>query len=115
MLGDISAERDWGHAKDYVYGMWLSLNAKEPSDYIFCTGVLHSIEEVLDIAFSTLDLEWKKYVQTDESMFRPIEPVHLVGNFSKAKKELGWQPTISFDALIKEMVLSDFNLLKVNN
>lgn len=113
-LGNIDARRDWGHARDYVRGMWLSLQHKQPEDYIFSTGKLHSVRDVIELAFEFLDLNWRSFIEEDPKMLRSVEPSGLLGDSSKAKALLGWEPEISFEALIREMTLSDLQLLKSN-
>jgi GDPmannose 4,6-dehydratase len=105
LLGDISMQRDWGDARDYVRGMWLSLRHDTPDDYVFATGCLHSVSDVLDIAFSAVSLDWRRYVRCDKRFLRPAEPVRLVGDASKARTVLFWEPTSSFADLIREMTL----------
>jgi GDPmannose 4,6-dehydratase len=102
-LGDTSAARDWSDARDVVRGMWQSLQADAPNDYIFASGELHTVQEVIEIAFETVGLEWREYVKTDESFFRDCEPCRLVGDASKARTLLDWEPQNSFRKLIVEM------------
>ena len=102
-LGDTSAARDWSDARDVVRGMWQSLQADAPNDYIFASGKLHTVQEVIEIAFETVGLEWQEYVKTDESFFRDCEPCRLVGDASKARTLLDWEPQNSFRKLIVEM------------
>jgi GDPmannose 4,6-dehydratase len=111
LLGDTSARRDWGHAQDYVRGMWLALQHKDPEDFVFATGQLHSVQEVVEHAFATVDLDWEKYVRQDARFMRPAEPQRLVGNPAKAKKLLGWEPVTSFSELISEMTRADLEAL----
>ncbi len=106
-LGNLNAFRDWGFAGDYVEGMWLMMQHKEPSDWVLATGQSHSVEEFTKKAFEILDLDWKAYVETDEKHKRPNEVKHLLGDSSKAKKELNWEPKTSFEDLISMMVESD--------
>ncbi|MBK5970621.1 MULTISPECIES: GDP-mannose 4,6-dehydratase [Thiorhodovibrio] len=113
-LGDTSAQRDWGHARDYVRGMWLSLQNYTADDYIFSTGILHSVQDVLEIAFSSVGLSWQDHVINDPQFLRPSEPVSLVGDPTKAKQVLGWSPEISFNDLIGEMTIAEFARLKEN-
>ena len=114
-LGNLEAKRDWGYAKDYVRAMWLMLQQKEPSDYVIATGKEHSVKELVEIAFGHLGLKWKDYVVTDPALLRPAEVDHLVGDHSKAKKELGWEPQVSFQELIEMMVEADLDRLKQSN
>ena len=114
-LGNLDAKRDWGYAKDYVRAMWLMLQQKEPSDYVIATGKEHSVQELVEIAFGRLGLKWKDYVVIDSAFLRPAEVDHLVGDYSKAKKELGWEPQISFQELTEMMVEADMEKLKRNS
>lgn len=111
-LGNITAVRDWGYAPEYVDAIWRMLNHDVPDDYVISSGVLHSVEEFLDIAFSVVSLNYKDYVRIDEQYFRPPEQVPLVGDNTKARKILGWQPQKKFEDIVKEMVLSDIEILK---
>jgi GDPmannose 4,6-dehydratase len=106
-LGNLDAQRDWGFAGDYVEAMWLMLQQDRPDDYVIATGESHSVREVLDIAFGTLGLDWKKYVETDPRYLRPTEVDHLRGDASKASAKLGWKPRVRFRELIEMMVRSD--------
>jgi GDPmannose 4,6-dehydratase len=110
-LGDTSARRDWGHARDYVRGMWLALGHETPDDYVFATGRLHSVQDVLETAFASVDLDWTSYVETDPHLLRPAEPLQLVGDASKARAVLGWLPEIAFTDLIREMTLAELRAL----
>ena len=108
-LGNIKSKRDWGHAKDYVKAFWLMLQQKEPDDYVIATGKQHSIEDVLDIAFGHVGIDWRKgnYVRISEKYFRPADVTTLLGDATKAREKLGWVPEYTFEDLIKEMVESD--------
>ena len=106
-LGNLKAKRDWGFAGDYVEAMWLMLQQDKPDDYVVATGESHSVEECLDVSFGALGLDWKKYVEIDPRYFRPTEVDHLHGDPSKAKRVLGWNPKVSFKALIEMMVKAD--------
>jgi GDPmannose 4,6-dehydratase len=110
-LGNLDAERDWGYAKDYVEAMWLMLQRDTPSDYVVATGVAHSVRECLAIAFDQAGVEIEGRVVTDPSLQRPAEVDHLIGDFSKARRELGWEPRTSFEELIRLMVDADYELL----
>lgn len=110
-LGDTSAQRDWGHARDYVRGMWLALRHETPDDYLFATGKLHSVQNVLEQAFAAVDLDWQAYVEIDPQFLRPAEPLHLVGDAAKARAALGWEPETSFTELIREMTLAELREL----
>jgi GDPmannose 4,6-dehydratase len=108
VLGNIDAKRDWGHAKDYVRGMWMMLQQDEPGDYVVSTGIQHSITDLLNIGFNHVGIvDWKKHIESDPRFKRPAELHSLCGNSSKAKKILGWQPKTNFETLIKEMVDAD--------
>ena len=111
-LGNIEAKRDWGHAKDYVKGMWMMLQTKKPEDFILCTGKQHSVKEFARLAFAEVGLDYKKYIKIDKKLKRPAEVNTLLGSYSKAKKKLGWKPTVTFKQLVKEMVLSDLEFVK---
>jgi GDPmannose 4,6-dehydratase len=102
-LGDLSALRDWGDARDFVRGMWLSLQPDTAEDYLFSTGKLHSVQDVVEIAFAAMDLDWKQHVKLDESLVRSTEPTRLVGDSTKAQSRLGWEPHTDFRSLIIEM------------
>ena len=102
-LGSLAARRDWGHARDYVEGMWMALQHSQPDTFIFATGKLHSVEDVVATAFKTVGLNWRDFVKQDPRFMRKGEPMHLVGDASKAKRVLGWAPKISFEELIAEM------------
>jgi len=107
LLGNLDAKRDWGHARDYVEAMWLMLQQNKPDDYVIATGEMHSIRDLLDVAFGHLDLNWHDYVGIDPKYYRPTEVDLLQGDASKAKRVLGWEPKIRFKELIEEMVDSD--------
>lgn len=111
-LGDLDVRRDWGHAADYVRAMWLMLQAPQPDDYVIATGVSHSLRELLDVAFHRAGIpEWEPYVRQDRSLFRPAEVSKLVGDASKARQELGWAPTISFEQTVQEMVDAELSAI----
>ncbi len=124
-LGYLDAKRDWGHAEDFVYGMWLMLQQEKPDDYVLATGETHTVKEMINVAAKTLDIDlvWegeglnekgidkktgKTIIEIDPRYFRPAEVDILLGDYSKAKKELGWEPKIKFNELIERMVKSDF-------
>jgi GDPmannose 4,6-dehydratase len=113
-LGNLQARRDWGYAGDYVQAMWLMLQQDEPDDYVVATGVTHSVQELCEVAFGYLDLDWRKYVVSDPQFFRPAEVDLLVGDSSKAHAKLGWEPSISFEKLIRLMVDADMQALQTN-
>lgn len=110
-LGNLDSFRDWGFAGDYVYAMWLMLQQQNPSDYVLATGELHSVREFCDLAFKALGLDYREYVLEDKSYFRPTESTPLVGDISKARSELKWQPQINFKSLIEMMVAEDLKTL----
>lgn len=111
-LGNLDAERDWGFAGDYVKAMWLMLQQNSPEDYVIATGKTHSVQRLVEVAFDTVDLNWKDYVYQDERFMRPAEVDQLVGDCSKAGEQLGWEPQVSFEELIQMMVEADIKLLK---
>ncbi|MGB2661624.1 MAG: GDP-mannose 4,6-dehydratase, partial [Candidatus Omnitrophota bacterium] len=113
-LGNLKAKRDWGHAAEYVKGMHLMLNQPQPDDFVFATGETHSVQEFVEAAFAELDLDYKDHVEIKEELYRPAEVDLLVGDASKAKKELGWEPKITFKELVKDMVRSDYEFFKGN-
>jgi len=106
-LGNLDAKRDWGFAKDYVEAIWLMMQQDKADDYVIATGETHSVREFLDEAFGYVGLDWKKYVEIDQRYFRPTEVDLLVGDPAKAKKHLGWKPTLSFRELARLMVRED--------
>lgn len=110
-LGNLDAKRDWGYAEDYIKAMWLMLQQQDPEDYVIATGKPHSVKEFVEIAFSYVGLKWTNYVEVDKKLYRPAEIFELKGDYSKAKKKLGWEPTVSFEELIKKMVDTDMNFL----
>lgn len=109
-LGNLDAKRDWGYAKDYVEAMWLMMQADAPGDYVVATGELHSVREFLDETFALLNLDWHDYVETDQRYLRPAEVDLLLGDASKAQRELGWTPKVKFKQLVKIMVDHDLDL-----
>ena len=111
-LGNMDARRDWGHAKDYVHAMYLMLQQPVPDDFVVATGESHSVAEFCELAFAEVDLDYCKYVVVDERFLRPAEVDQLVGDSSKARGILGWQPKYTFATLIKEMVHSDLEALE---
>jgi GDPmannose 4,6-dehydratase len=111
MLGNLDAERDWGYAKDYVEAMWLMLQPDDPEDYVIATGIAHSVRDCLEIAFDQAGLEIDARVGIDESLQRPAEIDHLIGDYSKAKRQLGWEPRTNFEQLIRLMVDADYRQL----
>lgn len=128
-LGNLDSKRDWGHAKDYVEVMWLMLQQKQPEDFVVATGEYHSVREFVEASFSIIDrkIEWKGEglkevgieagtdivrVKINPKYFRPTEVDLLLGDSSKAQKELGWKPKVTFLELVKDMVLSDIQLMR---
>ena len=110
-LGNLDSQRDWGFAGDYVQAMWLMMQQDEPDNFVISTGKTHSIRDFLDIAFAHVDLEWGDYVKQDDRYMRPAEVDQLIGDSSKAKKILGWEPTVDFKSLVTMMVDADMKLL----
>ena len=106
-LGNLDAQRDWGFSGDYVYAMWLMLQQDRPDDYVISTGISHSVKELVQIAFERVGLDWEKHVELDPAFLRPAEVDHLLGDCSKAKKELGWEPKVDFRGLVEMMVDAD--------
>ncbi len=106
-LGDLRATRDWAHARDVVEAMWLMLQQHQGGDYVVCTGVSRSVQELVDAAFAVVDLDPEPYVVVDPAFVRPPDPVPLVGDPSKAMSELGWKPRTSFEDMVREMVEAD--------
>jgi GDPmannose 4,6-dehydratase len=106
-LGNLDARRDWGYAGDYVKAMWLMLQQEDPEDFVIATGEVRSIREFCQVAFGYVDLDWEEYVVVDEKFFRPAEVNLLLGDSSKAKEKLGWEPEVSFEEVVKMMVDSD--------
>lgn len=106
-LGNLNAKRDWGYAPEYVEAMWQILQQDRPDDYVIATGESHSVREFLDEAFGHVNLDWKQYVETDPRYLRPTDVDLLVGDASKAKKELGWEPKVHFKELVRIMVEAD--------
>jgi len=111
-LGNLEAKRDWGYAKEFVEAMWLMLQQDQPDDYVIATGETHSVREFLELAFGHAGLHWKKHVEIDARYHRPAEVDLLLGDYSKAKKKLGWEPKTRFEDLVKLMVDGDIQLLK---
>lgn len=111
VMGDLSARRDWGYAPDFVRGMWLTLQHPEPGDYVFATGELRSVEDLVAAAFGRVGLDWRDHVRQDRSFFRPQDCHHLVGNPAKARRVLGWVGTKGFEAMIAEMVDAELRTL----
>jgi GDPmannose 4,6-dehydratase len=113
-LGNLNARRDWGYAKEYVEAMWLMLQQDEPDDYVIATGETHSVEEFLTEAFSHVGLDWHNYVEIDPKYMRPAEVDVLIGDASKAKQKLGWEPKVTFKELVHLMVDADVSTVTRN-
>lgn len=111
-LGNLDAQRDWGFAGDYVQAMWMMLQQDAPNDYVIATGETHSVQRLCELAFNSVDLDWQDHVVQDERFMRPAEVDLLVGDASKAKRDLGWEPTVSFEELVTMMVDADLERLK---
>jgi len=111
-LGNLDARRDWGYAGDYVRAMWLMMQVDRPDDYVIATGVTHSVRDFLDEAFGYLDLDWTKYVEIDPRYYRPSEVDLLQGDASKARRELGWEPQVSFKQMVQLMVDHDWKIAR---
>jgi GDPmannose 4,6-dehydratase len=114
-LGNLDARRDWGYAGDYVRAMWLMVQQEKPADYVIATGVTYSVQEFLEMAFGHVNLEWREYVVQDPRFMRPAEVDLLVGDASKAGRELGWEPTVTFPELVRMMVDEDVKMLQDGN
>ena len=112
LLGNLEAERDWGFAGEYVEAMWQMLQQDAPDDYVIATGVAHSVADLVRNAFQCVNLDWQEFVRVDNSLLRPAEVDHLVGDSSKALKQFGWRPKISFPELIAMMVDHDIHRLR---
>jgi GDPmannose 4,6-dehydratase len=106
-LGNLDAKRDWGFAGDYVQAMWLMLQQEQPDDYVIATGISHSVRDLVDVAFAHVGLDWREHVALDPKLIRPAEVEHLIGDSSKARTQLGWNPSVDFPALVKMMVDAD--------
>ena len=111
-LGNLDAERDWGYAKDYVEAMWRMLRRDEPDDFVIATGEAHSVRECVEIAFDHAGVDVESHVVVDPAFLRPAEVDHLIGDASKARRLLGWQPSTSFEALVRLMVDADHAVLQ---
>jgi GDPmannose 4,6-dehydratase len=111
-LGNLEAKRDWGYAREYVEAMWLMLQQDKPDDYVIATGETHSVREFLNLAFGHAGLDWAKHVEIDPRYFRPAEVDLLIGDYNKARRQLGWEPKTKFADLVKLMVDADIQLLK---
>jgi GDPmannose 4,6-dehydratase len=114
-LGNLEARRDWGHAREYVRAMWAMLQQDHPTDYVIATGEQHSVRDLADVAFSYLGLNYRDHVVVDEQFLRPADVETLLGDATKAKRELGWTCKVSFKELIEEMVEADLRLLRASH
>lgn len=112
-LGNLEAQRDWGHAREYVRAMWLMLRQPEPDDYVVATGATHSVREFAELAFSQVGRDYRDYIVTDPTLFRPAEVNILRGDCAKARTRLGWTASVTFEALVREMVEADCRALGV--
>ncbi len=110
-MGNLDAKRDWGYAKDYVKAMWLMLQQEQPDDYVIATGETHSVREFIELAFGYVNLNWQDYVEFDARYLRPAEVDLLIGDSSKARKKLGWTPSVTFEQLVALMVEADLQAL----
>jgi GDPmannose 4,6-dehydratase len=108
-LGKLEPQRDWGYAPEYVESMWLMLQQDEPDDFVIATNEMHSVQEFVEAAFKVADLDWQEYVKLDKRFFRPLDVNVLKGDYTKAKKKLGWRPKVKFDKLVEIMVKSDLD------
>ena len=113
-LGNLDACRDWGFAGDYVRAMWMMLQQDQADDYVIATGVSHSVRQLVEAAFGHVGLDWQKYVRVDPAFLRPAEVDHLIGDASKAKRVLGWEPSVSFHGLVSMMVDADIATLSAS-
>ena len=111
-LGNLEAQRDWGFAGDYVRAMWLMLQQETPADFVIATGRTHTVQRLCEIAFEAAGLDWRQHVTIDQRFFRPAEVDLLVGDAEKARAELGWQPEVSFEQMIRDMVAADTDLIR---
>jgi GDPmannose 4,6-dehydratase len=111
-MGNIDAKRDWGYARDYVQAMWMMLQQSTAEDFVIATGKTHSVQELLEIAFSAVNLDWRQYVEIDPKLIRPAEVDLLCGDASKARRKLGWEPAVDFRSLIEMMVAADMKVVQ---
>ncbi|MCB1215680.1 MAG: GDP-mannose 4,6-dehydratase, partial [Deltaproteobacteria bacterium] len=112
-LGNLEAKRDWGFAGDYVEAMWLMLQQEKPDDYVIATGQTHSVRDFVKLAFDAVDLNYEDFVKVDPKFYRPAEVDLLLGDASKAKKNLAWEPKLSFENLVYKMVEADLARLEL--
>lgn len=113
-MGNLESERDWGYAGDYVRAMWMMLQDEKPDTYVVATGTTHPVRELCDVAFAHVGLDYRDYVVQDPAFMRPAEVDQLIGDASKAKAVLGWEPTVSFEGLVRMMVDADLDMLQRN-
>ena len=111
-MGNLEAKRDWGFAGDYIHAMWLILQQPKAEDFVIATGETHSVQELVEVAFSTAGLDWRKYVEIDPKLIRPAEVDFLCGDAAKARQKLGWKPTVTFHQLVEMMVAADLKLIQ---
>jgi GDPmannose 4,6-dehydratase len=111
-LGNLEAQRDWGFAGDYVQAMWLMLQQDQPEDYVISTGRTHTVEKLCEVAFASVGLDWRDHVVQDERYYRPAEVDLLVGDAEKARGQLGWKPSVTFEEMIQRMVEADLQLVR---
>ena len=111
-MGNLDAERDWGYAGDYVKAMWLMLQQEKPRDYVIATGITHSVRRLLEVAFQYVGLDYRDHVEVDSAHLRPAEVHHLRGDYSRAEREIGWRPSVSFEELVQMMVKEDLNRVR---
>jgi len=111
-MGNLDVERDWGFAGDYVRAMWLMLQQNAPDDYVIATGITHSVRHLVELAFAHVGLDYRQHVEVDPALLRPAEVYHLRGDCAKAREHLGWEPTMSFEQLVANMVDSDLEFLR---
>jgi len=114
-VGNLDSQRDWGFAGDYVKAMWMMLQQEQPDDYVIATGRTHTVQYLCEVAFNCVDLNWRDYTVQDERFMRPAEVDLLIGDPTKAKEKLGWEPTVNFEQLIEMMVKADYDQLKVEH
>jgi len=112
LLGNMDAHRDWGYAPDYVRAMWLMLQQDEPGDYVVATGIAHTVRDLVVTAFQHAGLDWKEHVELDKSLLRPAEVEHLIGDAGKAREQLDWEPSITFEEMVRVMVDADLERVK---
>lgn len=114
-IGNLDAQRDWGFAGDYVHAMWMMLQQETPDDYVVASGRTHTVQYLCEVAFNCIDKNWQDYTVQDPKFMRPAEVDLLIGDPSKARERLGWQPTVTFEQLIEMMVKADYEALKAEN